>query len=237
MRRLAFAVGVVAALLLVGPSGAQAATCHVGSPHTRITHRAPPAGLVSNMAVLRRAQQPGDLPDHEIGGFPFRLLARDYVRKLATVGDTSYYLIPASLFYPHLSRACLHQLSPHRRSIERRREARARKLSREIGLGVFEFGRVSGGGGCCSDLHALLNNRTIQTVGDGHSTVTGLVPDGVASVTVRWHRGPAERSATVANNFWRVRVPLSAPRAFPHSTIWRDAGGHLVKSFREPGGR
>jgi hypothetical protein len=237
MRRLAFALGVIAVLLLAGPSGAAQARCRVSQPHTRITHRAPAAGLVSNMAVLRRPQQAGDLPAHEIGGFPFRLLARDYVRKLATVGGTSYYLIPASLSYPHLSRACLRQLSPHRRRIERRRERNARKRSREIGVGVFEFGRVGGGGGCCGDLHALLNNRTIQTAGDGHSTVTGLVPDGVASVTLRWHRGPSERSAIVANNFWRVRVPLSAPRAFPHSTIWRDAAGHLVKSFREPGGR
>jgi hypothetical protein len=238
MRRLAFALGVTAVLLLAGPGGvAQADRCRFSPPHTRITHRAPPAGLVSNMAVLRRPQQAGDLPDHQLAGFPFRLLARDYVRKLAEIGGSSYYLIPASVASPPLSRACLRRLSPHRRRIERRNERNARKRSREIGLGVFEFSRVGGGGGCCGDLHALLNNRTIQTAGSGHSTVTGLVPDGVASVTLRWHRGPAERNATVANNFWHVTVPLSAPRAFPHSTIWRDAGGHLVKSFREPGGR
>src|SRR3954452_13575976 len=203
MRRLAFALGVITALLLVGPSGVAEASCWVETPPTRVTHRAPTAGLVSNMAVLRRPQEAGDLPGHQFAGFPFRLVARDYIRKLATVGGTSYYLIPVSLSFPHLSRACLRQLSPHRRRIERRREAQERKRSREIGVGVFEFDRVGGAGGCCSDLHALLNNRSIMTVGDGHSTVTGLVPDGVASITLRWHRGP-ERDATVANNFWRV---------------------------------
>jgi hypothetical protein len=72
--------------------------------------------------------------------------------------------------------------------------------------------------------------------GNHHSTVTAFVPDGVVSVTLRWHRGP-ERNATVSNNFWHTTVPRSAPRAFPHSTIWRDADGHVVKSFRVPGGR
>src|SRR3954451_12390861 len=165
MRRLACALGVIAVLLLAGPGEATAANCYTSSPHTRVTDRAPAAGLVSNMAVLRRPQEAGDLPGHQFAGFPFRLVARAYTRKLATVGGTSYYLIPASLSFPHLSRACLRQLSPHRRRIERRREAQERKRSREIGVGVFEFDRVGGAGGaggCCSDLHALLNNRSIM---------------------------------------------------------------------------
>src|SRR3954451_14242716 len=112
MRRLAFALGVITALLLVGPSGAAEASCWVKTPPTRVTHRAPAAGLVSNMAVLRRPQEAGDLPGHQFAGFPVPLVARDYTRKLATVGGTSYSLIPASLSFPHLSRACLRQLSP-----------------------------------------------------------------------------------------------------------------------------
>jgi hypothetical protein len=238
MRRLAFAVGVVAVSLLLGAVGVAQADCnnvHLSPP--RITHSAPPAGLVSRMAVLRRPQQEGDLPDLDFKSFPFHLVARDYVRKLAEVGGFKYYLIPASPAFFRTPRRCLHQLSPHQRRVQRRNEREGRKRSRTIGLGMFDFGRVGGGGGCCADLHSLLSGRTVQTSGiRGHSVVSALVPDGVASVTLRWHRGP-ERNATVANNFWRVTVPLSAPRAFPHSTIWRDADGHLVKSFREPGGR
>jgi hypothetical protein len=190
------------------------------------------------MAVLRRPQRPDDLPSRNFGeGSLFHLLAIDYIRKVGEgPGGQSYYVVPASISFPHLSRACLRGLSRHQRRIQRRAEREGRKRSKVIGLGMFNFGRVSGGGSCCADLHALLNNRTVGTSGNGHSTVTALVPDGVASVTLRWHRGP-ERNATVHNNFWRTTVPLSAPRAFPHSTIWRDADGHLVKSFREPGGR
>jgi hypothetical protein len=238
MRRLAFALGVIASIALAGPGAEARASCrsfHIAP--TELTHRAPEAGLVSHMAVLRRPQQPDDLPSHDLKHFPYRFLAVDYVRKVAQVGSTSYYLIPGSPTFMHLSRRCLRRLSPHRRRVEQRIEREQRARSRVIGLGQFEFGRIGGAGSCCADLDALLANRTIQTTGSGHSVVTGLVPDGVASVTLRWHRGPSERNATVVNNFWRARVPLSAPRAFPHSTIWRDAGGHLVKSFREPGGR
>jgi hypothetical protein len=124
------------------------------------------------------------------------------------------------------------QLSPHRRRVEHRIERRWRKEERTIGLGLFEFDRTGGGGGGFADVHALLANQTVQTSGGNHrSTVTALVPDGVVSVTLRWHRGP-ERNVTVANNFWRTTVPLSGWRAFPTTTIWRDADGHVVMSFR-----
>jgi hypothetical protein len=242
MRRLRFALVAFAAAILVAPA-ASAANCR--NPHfppTKITHRAPPRALVDNMAVLRRAQQDGDIPPVKLELFPFRLFAIDYVRKLGEgPHGESYYIVPGSIAYPHLPKRCLRRLSPRRRRIEHRLEQQGRKRERIIGLGLFEFdfgsrGVQGGGGGCCADAHALFANRTVQTSGSGHSTVTGLVPDGVVSVTLRWHRGP-ERNVTVANNFWLTTVPLSAPRAFPHSTIWRDAEGHVVKSFRQPGGR
>jgi hypothetical protein len=238
MRRLAFAVGLVAGICLLAGGGAAQARCSLDIPPPTVTHRAPPAELLSRLAVLRRPQQPGDIPAFDFKAFPYHLLARDYIRKLGSVGGTGYYLIPGSPASFHVPRRCQSHLSPHQRRVQQRIEREQRKRSRTIGLGMFAFNRRGGGGGgCCSDLHALLSNRTVQTSGiAGHSVVSALVPDGVASVTVRWHRGP-ERNATVANNFWRVTVPLSAPRAFPHSTIWRDADGHLVKSFRAPGGR
>src|SRR3954470_24672587 len=222
MRRLAFAVGMLASFLLAGPADAAQPDCrsvHV-SP-TTITHRAPPAALVDHMAVLRRPQEPGDLSGLDLEGFPFRFLARDYVRKLADAGGMTYYLVPGSTAFFRLPKRRLRRLSPHQRRLEQRAERQERKRSRTIGLGVFSFGNGGGGGGCCADAHALFANRTVQTSGSGHSVVSALVPDGVASVTLRWHRGP-ERNAVVANNFWHTTVPLSAPRAFPHSTIWRD---------------
>ncbi|MEA2468401.1 MAG: hypothetical protein QOJ57_2527 [Thermoleophilaceae bacterium] len=239
MRRLAFALGLLTTVMLAAPASPAHADCNdLRQSPTKVTHRAPPQDLLSRMAVLRRPQQPDDLPGTNFGGGLFHLLAVDYIRKVGEGPDgQSYYLIPGSAAYPRLSRACLRRLSPHRRRVEQRIEREQRRRERIIGLGLFDFGRRGGGGGCCADAHALLANHTVQTSGDDHhSTVAAFVPDGVASVTLRWHRGP-ERNATVSNNFWRTTVPLSAPRAFPHSTIWRDADGHLVKSFRERGGR
>jgi hypothetical protein len=223
--------------MIAAPTAMAAPGCRVHEAPTKVTHRAPPTGLVSNMEVLRRPQRPDDLPDHDIARSPWRLLAIDYVRKLGEGPDgETYYLIPGSITYSHLSKTCLRRLSPGQRRLQRRAEREQRARSKVIGLGVFEYGRGGGGGGCCSDLHALLSNRTTMSIGDHRSTVTSLVPDGVASVTLRWHRGP-ERNVTVHDNFWLTTVPLSAPRAFPDSTIWRDAGGHLIRSFREPRGR
>lgn len=242
MRRIAIAVVVLAAAALAAPAASLGATCHIRFPPVKVTHRAPPHGLVTRMAVLRRPQRHDDKPPVRLSLFPFRLLAIDYTRKLGEGPDgESYYLVPGSVGFPRTPRRCLRHLSPHQRRVEQRIRRQARRRERVIGLGMFEVSNSprggTGGGGCCSDAHALVSNRTTQTSGvSGHSTVTGLVPDGVASVTLRWHRGP-ERNAAVANNFWVTSVPRSAPRAFPTTTIWRGADGHLVKSFREPGGR
>src|SRR3954451_14856787 len=124
MRRLGFALGLAATVLLVVPAGAAARVgCQAHFAPTRITHRAPATGLLSRMAVLRRPQAPDDLPSPHFGeGFPLHLLARDYIRKAADGGGTSYYLVPASISYPRLSKACLRHLSPHRRRVEQRRE-------------------------------------------------------------------------------------------------------------------
>jgi hypothetical protein len=241
MRKCAVAITIAGAVLLMpSPASATSRTCNLDLPPTRIVHRAPPADLVSRMAVLRRPQQPGDLPDHDLAGGDFlHLLAIDYVRKLGSGrhGET-YYLIPGSsnIFLP--PKRCLHGLSAHQRRVLARNRREERKRRRTIGLGLFEYGPASGGGGGgFADAHALLNNRTVLTSGNPHgATVSALVPDGVVSVTLRWHRGP-ERNLAVTNNFWLTTVPRSAPRAFPDSTIWRDAAGHLVRSFRERSGR
>jgi hypothetical protein len=237
MRKCALAIAIAGVVLLMPASASPARRSCNQQPTTHVTHRAPPAELVSQMAVLRRPQQPDDLPDHDLTGGLFHLLAIDYVRKLGAGrhGET-YYLVPGSGNSAIPPDRCLRGLSPHQRRVLARSRREQRKRQRIIGLGMFEFGPRSGGGSGFADAHALLNNRTVLTSGDAHgATVSALVPDGVASVTLRWHRGPNERNVKVTNNFWLITVPLSAPRAFPNSTIWRDADGHLVRSFRERG--
>jgi hypothetical protein len=205
MGRIA-AIACVALLLSAG--AAEASTCNpLRQQKTRKVHKAPPTNLLDRMAILRRPKQAGDDPPYlALSG----TVAIDYTRKLADgPGGRAYYLVPGKL-------PC--------------------SRTRAIGLGVWEFDGKGGGGGGYGDAHALVNNLLLGSEGDRHRTfVHGLVPDGVATVTVRWHGLTVQRDLTVANNFWVTRAPRgSGESGFPTTTIWRGADGHTVKSFRQP---
>jgi hypothetical protein len=232
MRAHALVLAICLGAVLGWASEAQA-RCRLHQAPTKVTHRAPPAGLLSHLAVLRRPQEPADIPADKHFGHGLRLLAIDYVRRLGVgLNGESYYLVPGSFAALRHSRGCLRGLSPGRRRLEQRIEREARRRERTIGLGLFQVGARANGGSGFADLHGLLANETGLTFGtDRRSTTMALVPDGVASVTLRWHHG-FERNPPVANNFWVTKVPFGADRAFPVSTIWRAADGTRVTSFR-----
>ncbi len=65
----------------------------------------------------------------------------------------------------------------------------------------------------------------------------GVVPDGVALVTMRFSPLKGKRfpptTAIVVRNIWALVPP---PRAyFPSAWIWRDAAGHVLKTIPGPG--
>lgn len=76
--------------------------------------------------------------------------------------------------------------------------------------------------------------------------LSGLVPDGVASVTVEYPRrasrgpgrkpkvypGPFTRTEPVQDNVVSLDVPRAAPDAFPPRMLWRGPGGELVRVVR-----
>jgi len=80
------------------------------------------------------------------------------------------------------------------------------------------------------------------------SRLNGLVPDGVASVTLEFpkviDRGkyykptvfPSAFTTTVEvhDNALSVVVPRSAPDAFPHRMVWRDADGAVIHTYTDP---
>jgi hypothetical protein len=76
--------------------------------------------------------------------------------------------------------------------------------------------------------------------------VVGVVPDGVASVDVRYprfadrgpgsrvvdHRRRVHRDTDVVDNVFAVTVPRPAQDALPSLLLWRDAAGTVARIFR-----
>jgi hypothetical protein len=81
-----------------------------------------------------------------------------------------------------------------------------------------------------------------------HAHLTGLVPDGVAKVTLeyprvvprgRWYKPTVYRRAyqvtlTVVDNVLSARVPRPPTDAFPNRMVWRAADGAVVRTVRAP---
>jgi hypothetical protein len=64
------------------------------------------------------------------------------------------------------------------------------------------------------------------------SYVSLVVPDGVASVELRYEDGEAVRQQ-VTNNTVIVHRPSPAPEAMPDSVVWFDAGGNACSATCE----
>lgn len=113
----------------------------------------------------------------------------------------------------------------------RRAERRSLRESRVVRFGVFQFDGSESGGYFGDDLADLRRGRSTFTVPHGgRSDVSGLVPDGVASVDVSFVIGPGQ-SATVTNNLWTVDAP-GVGRMGPAKTVWKAADGTVIGSFR-----
>ena len=118
-------------------------------------------------------------------------------------------------------------------------------LDAHIDLGGGAIGATGGGGASAADIE---RGRAVGTgpPGSGTSaTITMIVPDGVATVTLRYPAGRASGYSpkisppfTVitapVNNELVVRVPRSGgggPILVP-TMIWRAANGHIIRTFK-----
>jgi len=105
---------------------------------------------------------------------------------------------------------------------------------------------TSGGGAGGADAEVVRTRGMFSSSGGGgraSSTLAGLVPDGVATVTVEYpraaSRGPDfkpvlypsrfRRTVTVRDNVVSLRVPRPAPDAVRVRMIWRDARGRVIR--------
>jgi hypothetical protein len=103
----------------------------------------------------------------------------------------------------------------------------------------------SGGGG--GGFGSFLTHGNVMSSGGGDSArVTGLVPDGVASVEMTYPRRvsrgryyeptvfPRREVVTtpVREGVFSVRVPRGAGDALASRTVWRAADGHVLRVVR-----
>jgi hypothetical protein len=89
--------------------------------------------------------------------------------------------------------------------------------------------------GCCSTVADIENG--IAGLGfmsaDGSLFLHGVVPDGVATVTLRRTASPGyTATGTVVNNVWVIRLPVeNVAGAFPLQYIWRSPQGAVIKTI------
>ncbi|MDW5594285.1 hypothetical protein VSS74_08055 [Conexibacter stalactiti] len=238
---------------------------------TTVTHDAPSQAMRDTFALLRRPEIPADREfAADLPRFPFSFAEGVYIDwiRLARAADGSehYLVIAKSRDLPEpLTRACLrtrHRLlvdlldgaGPRLRRLTLSEEARLNRQehpaggfpAREV---IFGFGGGAGGGGV--DLarfrrHGLFGSS--QRGSEDRSTVSGFVPDGVATIEAiypeRVSRGP-HRPAIVYGEEIRLTLPVQdnvvafkvdrpAEDAMPPQMIWRAADGTVVRTVREP---
>lgn len=205
------------------------------SPKAKALQRAPSRALLATLGVLRRPASAADaLPPR----FARRLLAGGatravfvrYVRRARVIAGSSYYVYPAIVGGCDLGKA-------HEGVME---------LVTHVDLGHGIYGGSGGGG----DTAAQIKRRGGMFGSQGssrHATVTGVVPDGVATVTLYYPAGPSSGfshkvlpavaiKVRVVNNLWVANVPRGASNALRWTkVIWRAADSKILKAI--PGQR
>lgn len=231
---VAIAVAVACSLVIALSSGLAAAgrtqqanqPCGIVSApvlRPRLLFTSPPVALSSILEVLRRARSSAaELPP---GGVPFgySVLWVNYVHLLATGPDqTRYFLIPG-IIDAQLSAACLHSLSPSERD-EYETQLHTGSVTLEAVKEEKEAGAIP------YTAHAIEAGRALLAIPGGSNstaTISGVVPDGVASVTITATNG-AIATAPVTNNLFLAELPASELKSL--TVKWYASGGSLIKT-------
>ena len=211
---------------------------------TRRVHAPASHDLRSVLGVLRRPATAADVPPRSALGSSIgilRSLSVDGVRLLGILPDgTHVFLLPGrSRRPPHVSRACLRSLP---RGLRRALVLELRSLARLARHGVVELFAIAEDGtgvrGQGAYDAAAIKGRGIvsptnSSIFRALTTVHGVVPDGVASVTVSV-RG-ASATAAVADNFFVAQLAARLPpdEALV-SVTWRGTDGSPIKTVHAP---
>lgn len=113
--------------------------------------------------------------------------------------------------------------------------------------GIFLFTGNGGGGG--GPIDSFRRRGNFMSSGASRSSrLSGLVPDGVASVTLEYPRRVSRgklykptvyptaftRTVRVQQNVLSLRVPRGAGDAFPPRMVWRASDGKVLRIVRQP---
>ena len=100
------------------------------------------------------------------------------------------------------------------------------------GVVDLEWGSGGGGGGAGASPQTIEQHGSLD--GDG-SAVYGIVPSGVATVTLRWSGKRAPVTAAVVNNMFVLTAPRSGRTPVPPpKMVWRAANGRVIKTVSTP---
>jgi hypothetical protein len=226
---LSVAAGAAATTIPTSPSAAcDNALAHQHTFHPKLLRTAPPPALTSILGVLRRPASRGDVLPR--GGTPkteYRVLWIKYVRLLASgSGPKRYFLIPGIWVDP-LPLACRTTLSAQ----AQRSEARNDREQRSGSVSVEAFTSSGGEGPIALTKQEIERGTVLPDISAKSIGLYGIVPDGVAAVTVSEGSGqPA--SAKVRGNFFRVKLPDTASTTTQALTVrWHAASGRVLKTF------
>ncbi|MFI4992086.1 MAG: c-type cytochrome [Solirubrobacterales bacterium] len=236
-RLVAVAVAVMCSLVVVLSSGLASAgrkrqanpVCEIVSApvfRPRLLLTAPPVALTSILEVLQRPRSSAaELPPGGVPGLGYSVLWVNYVHLLATGPDrTRYFLIPG-IRDVQLSAACLHSLSPSERH-EYETQLHTGSVTLEAVKDEERAGAIPYTAQAIEAGRALL---AIPGQSNSTTTISGVVPDGVASVTITAANG-ATATAPVTNNLFLAELPASELK--PLTVKWYAAGGSLIKTAR-----
>ncbi|HZO36602.1 MAG TPA: hypothetical protein VFB41_06970 [Solirubrobacteraceae bacterium] len=243
---------------------------------TRPLHGAPSQAVLDVLAPLRRPARPSDRQQTGNRGLEHGTYV-DYVRMVTAANGARFTIIVGrrvrEIYRP--TKQCLD--AEHARLVELVEGEPAALRSAALGAfgkmrhgqennatipttpqdQIYLYGSTGGGGGIdvatfrtrglFSSSGGSFRPGASKRVGRASSTLSGLVPDGVATVTVHYPKivsnGPYYKPTAypaaftqtlrVRDNVISATIPRDAPRALGDARMtWRDAGGAVIRSFR-----
>lgn len=251
--------------------------CRVLPPRSsappRLLHGPPDLALLATLAILRRPAGPGDTVPTRFLQHPDPFMSGiyvDYVRVAHAVDGAAFVLFPVRFDgMPQTPRVCdarrhdrlLELLEGKPNELRRMTLREDARLSREEnppggirprdGLFAFSGANGNGGGGGGAGAATLRRSGSFGTssANNGPSDVTGVIPDGVVSITAIYNRAVSQgpysnpktyptrlvRNVRVQDNVINFTVPRPAGDGFPSRMIWHLANGS-TRTVTQPQG-
>lgn len=234
-------------------------------PATEPIAGAPSQAMLDALAPLRRPATPAELAvarTHR--GFGFGATYSDYVRFVRSAGGVRLRIMITSGAWPVVRTPARCRDAQHvwlvkllagtpplvrsvaLKAFDQMRRADAQVKVDEVPRDRISLFRDQGGGGAAT-IEQFRRQGVFGAFGrDARASVYGLVPDGVATITVEYpkheYRGPFFKPATypsaykrtiaVQQNVVTFHVPRGPGAAMPRRMVWRDENGAVVHVWK-----